>query len=103
MTHVEQQGLRSIVMSLLAEEQRRTAFDILDIYFRRAESISDFDTLGYLSLKAEYRDLYLSCAEAAYCRAETPEQKYLARNNLYKAYNVMNHPEKALFYIDLNL
>ena len=97
------QDLTSVVMDLLAQEKRQIVFEILDLYFKRAVSIEDFDTLGYLSLKAEYRQLYLKCAEAAYVRAENSQQLFIARSNLYKAYNVMNDPERALFYIDLNL
>jgi len=99
----EIQDLKPVVMDLLRQEKRKIAFEILDLYFNRAESIADFDTLGYLALKAEYRDLYLKCAEAAYTRAENPQQLYIARANLYKAYNALNRPDDALFYINLNL
>ncbi len=90
-------------MDLLSNEKRTIVFEMLELYFKRAETIEDFDTLGYLSLKAEHRQLYLKCAEAAYSKAENSQQLYIARANLYKAYNAMNQPEKALFYIDLNL
>jgi tetratricopeptide (TPR) repeat protein len=90
-------------MDLLSNEKRKIAFEMLEMYFKRAETIADFDTLGYLSLKAEHRPLYLKCAEAAYSKAETGDQLYIARANLYKAYNALNQPEKALFYIELNL
>jgi len=90
-------------MDLLSNEKRKIVFEMLELYFKRAQTIADFDTLGYLSLKAEHRHLYLKCAEAAYSMAENSQQLYIARANLYKAYNVMNQPEKALFYIDLNL
>ena len=103
MTQIELDGIKTIVMSLLSDEKRQTAFDILDMYFKKADTLQDFDALGYLSLKAEYRTLYLKCAEAAYVKAETGDQLYIARANLYKAYNALNYPEKALFYIDINL
>jgi hypothetical protein len=92
-----------IVMDLLTSEKRKIAFEILDMYYMHAETLSDFDILGGLALKAEHRQLYLKCAEAAYTKAETSEQLYIARSNLYKAYNALNYPEKALFYIGLNL
>ena len=97
------QDLTTVVMDLLSNEKRTIVFEMLELYFKRAETIEDFDTLGYLSLKAEHRQLYLKCAEAAYSKAENSQQLYIARANLYKAYNAMNQPEKALFYIDLNL
>ena len=53
-------------MDLLSNEKRTIVFEMLELYFKRAETIEDFDTLGYLSLKAEHRQLYLKCAEAAY-------------------------------------
>lgn len=90
-------------MDLLSHEKRKLAFELLDLYYQHAETLSDFDILGGLALKAEYRPLYLKCAEAAYTKAETTEQLYIARSNLYKAYNALNYPEKALFYIDINL
>lgn len=97
------QHLKPVVMDLLAREKRPIVFEMLELYFNQARTISDFDTLGYLALKAEHRQLYLKCAEAAYTKAENPGQLYIARSNLYRAYNVMNEPDKALFYIELNL
>lgn len=97
------ENLKSVVMNLLSQEKRTIVFEILDLYYKQANTVEDFDILGYLALKAEYRELYLKCAEAAYIKAENPQQLYIARSNLYKAYNAMNMPDKALFYIDLNL
>jgi hypothetical protein len=97
------EDLKPIIMDLLYHERRSTAWELLDFYFPRAKTIADFDTLGYLSLKAEHRQLYLKCAEAAYASAENSSQLYIARSNLYKAYNALNKPDLALFYIDLNL
>ena len=95
--------LKPVVMDLLSQDKRFTAFELIDFYFKHAKSLSDFDTLGYCALKSEYRPIYLKCAEAAYSLATDSQQKYFARMNLYKAYNALNYPEKALFYIDLNL
>lgn len=97
------QDLTPVVMDLLSKEKRSIAFEILDIYYKQAKELEDFDTLGHLSLKAENRDLYLKCAEAAYISAQTPQQMYIARSNLYRAYNTLNRPDDALFYINLNL
>jgi hypothetical protein len=95
--------LKPVVMDLLYQEKRELVFEILEYYFKKATTVGDFDTLGYLSLKAEHRQLYLKCAEAAYIRAENSQQLFISRSNLYKAYNALNEPDKALFYIDLNL
>jgi hypothetical protein len=97
------EDLKPVVLDLLANEKREIVFDILNMYFKTANSIEDFDVLGYLALKAEHRDLYLKCAEAAYTKAKNSQQLYIARSNLYKAYNAMNMPDNALFYINLNL
>lgn len=95
--------IKDAVMDLLSQEKRPLVFELLDIYIKYAETLADYDTLGYLAQKAEYRTLYLKCAEDAYSLATTTEQKFIARTNLYKAYNALNYPEKSLFYIDLNL
>jgi hypothetical protein len=96
-------AIKKVVLDLIAKEKRKPVFEILDFYFAKAKTLADYDVLGELALKAEYRDMYLTCAEAAYTQATTSEQLYIARSNLYKAYNALNYPEKALFYIDLNL
>lgn len=95
--------LRQVVLDLISKEKRSLAFELLEFYKTRAKTIGDFDLLGELSLKAEHRDLYFYCANAAYSLCTTNEQLFAARTNLYKACNALNQPEKALFYIDLNL
>lgn len=97
------QHMTPVIQDLIHKDKRPLVFEILDMYFGQAESVQDFDTLGYLSQKADHRQLYMKCAEAAYVKAETPQQKYIARANLYKAYNALNEPDQALFYIELNL
>jgi len=95
--------LKPVVMDLINTDNRTEAWRLIDIYYSHAKTLEDFDALGYLALKADKRDTYLACAEAAYAVAVTPEHRYTTRINLYKAYNAMNQPEKALFYIDQNL
>lgn len=95
--------LKTTVLDLLKDDRRDLAWSLIDHYYAKSSTIAHFDVVGYIALKAEKRDTYLKCAEAAYALASTPEQLYLARVNLYKAYNTMNYPEKALFYIEQNL
>jgi len=97
------QYLKPVVLDLINCDQRQKAWDLIDFYYEHAKTLADYDVLGYLSLKADKRDTYLACAEASYAIATTPEQIYTTRINLYKAYNTMNYPEKALFYIEQNL
>lgn len=97
------QYLKPVVMDLINTDHREEAWKLIDLYFSHAKTIEDYDVLGYVALKADKRDTYLACAEATYALAETPQQRYTTRINLYKAYNAMNYPEKALFYIDQNL
>lgn len=96
-------GLKQICLDLISKEKRKPVFEIIDFYYPKAENLTDFEILGEISLKAEYHEMYLKCAEAAYILAETSEQKYASRINLYKAYNACNYPEKAIFYIEQNL
>ena len=96
--------IKTVVLDLYKKQNKRQlAWQVLEHYFTTARTLSDYDILGNLALKVEKRDIYLKCAEYVYTLAETPDQKYYSRVNLYKAYNVMNFPEKALFYIEQNL
>jgi hypothetical protein len=90
-------------MDLINCDERQKAWELIDFYFSHAKTLEDYDTLGYVALKADKRDTYLECAEATHALARTPEQLYTTRINLYKAYNMMNYPEKALMRIEQNL
>jgi tetratricopeptide (TPR) repeat protein len=103
MNELELYGFRAVVKQLLADNKRSKAFELLDHFFAKAKTLLEFDTIGQLSLDTEYRDLYLRCAETSYSVALTSAQKYAARTNLIKAYNVMNQPKKALYYIEMQL
>jgi hypothetical protein len=95
--------LRTTVLDLINGGQRSLAWSMIDHYIKKAHTLEHFDVLGHISLKADKRDTYLECAEAAYAMAIQPHQRLAARTNLYMAYNAMNQPEKALFYIEENL
>jgi hypothetical protein len=98
-------SLYPVVINLIKQENRTLAFKLLEYYYPKAKTLDDFDTIGTLALRAEHREMYLQCAEHAYSIAlsTTPNQIYTARKNLYKAYTVLNYPNQALFYIELNL
>jgi hypothetical protein len=100
---LEPHHVKTVILDLVKSDQRSLAWQLIDHYYKTASNIQHFDVLGYVSLKAEKRDTYLKCAEAAYSLAKTPEQLFNARTNLYKAYNTMNRPQDALFYIEQNL
>lgn len=95
--------IRPVILDLIRCGERKKAWDLIDLYFENARTLEDFDVLGFCSLKADKRDTYLACAEATFALARSPEQIYRTRMNLYKAYNMMNYPEKALHYIEQNL
>lgn len=99
----ESKHLKTTILDLLKDDKRFLAWELIDHYYKKASRLEHFDVLGYVSMKASKRDTYLKCAEAAYSLAKTPEQIFLARTNLYRAYNALNYPEKALFYIEQNL
>jgi tetratricopeptide (TPR) repeat protein len=103
MNELELCGFSAVVKQLLADNKRDKAFELLDHFFAKAKTLVEFDTIGQLSLDTEYRNLYLRCAETSYAVSLTSQQKYAARTNLIKAYNVMNQPEKALHYIEMQL
>jgi hypothetical protein len=95
--------LKPVILDLINCDEREKAWDLIDFYLSHAKTIEDYDVLGYVSLKSDKRDTYLMCAEATYALSKTPEQIYNTRINLYKAYNMMNCPEKAIYYIEQNL
>lgn len=84
-------------------DKKSIARDVLDTYWKESKTFSDLNTLGEAALKCGYNELHLKCAEKIYSSVIDFNQKRLARQNLYRAYNKMNYPEKALFYINLDL
>jgi|LakMenEpi03Aug12_release.lakeMendotaPanAssembly.Ray.scaffolds.fasta_scaffold14139_10 hypothetical protein len=100
---VNPEFIKSMVMDLIRANRRDLAWNIIDHYFSTASNLIEYDTIGYLSLKSDKRDTYLKCAEYVYSLAKDFDQLYVARLNLIKAYNTMNMPEKALFYLEQNL
>jgi tetratricopeptide (TPR) repeat protein len=100
---VETDPLFLVIKSLTSDERRKTAVILLDEMFKLAKTVQQFESVGRAALEVKYAELYLKCAEICYSMMRTSEQLYIARENLYKAYNLNNYPEKALFYIDLNL
>lgn len=96
-------GFKFIVSDLVNNEQRQIAYQLLDYAFKNARELYQYDAIGELALKTEYRDLYFECAKRAYAVALTTQEKHAARNNLINAYNAMNYPEKALELIALQL
>jgi hypothetical protein len=103
MNSIELIGFKSTVLDLLTNDKRQLAFDLLDHFFEKAKTLTEFDAIGELSLKTEYRALRLKCAETAHAIAVTTDEKRSSRTNLINAYNAMNYPEKALYYIELQL
>ena len=95
--------IKPVIMDLINCDERQKAWDLIDFYLSHAKTLSDYDALGYAALKSDKRDTYLQCAEATYALANTSEMLYNTRINLYKAYNMMNYPEKALYYVNQNL
>ena len=96
-------GLKSVILDLVNCDKRNLAYSVLDHMYERSSTIQDYDIVGELSLKSEYRSLYFECAKTAYNLSLTPEQRIAARENLIKAYSAMNYPEKALEYIEQQL
>lgn len=103
MNNSELFGFKATVLELLADDKRDVAFELLEHFFNKAKTLIEFDILGELALKTEHRQLHLKCAETAHCVALTTEEKRASRTNLINAYNMMNYPEKALYYVELQL
>jgi hypothetical protein len=99
----EFEHIESVVTKLVEEQKQDIAFPLLDFYFGRCRTISDFEFVGRLALKYTYPELAVKCAERTHALSYTPEELYISRSNLYKAYHSANEPENALFYSRLNL
>lgn len=99
----EYEHVEIVVKKLIDEQRQDIAFPLLDFYFDKCTTIIDFDFIGRLSLKYTHSELAVKCAERSHSLAFVPEELYIARSNLYKAYHSANEPEKALFYAGLNL
>lgn len=100
---IDRQSLMSVIEFLTSKEKRKQASELIDIYFKEAKCLSDFDAIGAAAMETKYTSMYLRCAEICYGLASTNEEIIIARENLINAYNFTNQPEKALFYIDLQL
>ena len=92
-----------VIKSLTSDERRKTALILLDEMFFLAKTYQNYESVGRAALEVKYAEMYLKCAEICYSMLRTSEELYIARENLYKAYNLNNYPEKALDYINLNL
>lgn len=101
--HSEFEHIRKVCEDLIKKERRTPVFEILDFYYPQARTTADYDVIGAIALKAEYHEMYLRAAEAAYSSALTSEQIFCARINLYKAYNTMNYPDLSMLYVDQHL
>lgn len=97
------ESLKSVVDDLIKNHQHPIAYKLIDYYYKRCSTISDYDCVGAIALKSLYADVAVQCAEKSYALAESSENLYYARSNLRKAYYQANIPHKAKFYNDLNL
>lgn len=101
---IDREKLKYVIEKIIKKDfNHPLAFQILDEFEKYAESIEDYDTLGELSILAKHNELRLRAAKYVYTHAKSKEELFVARENLYKTYNILNYPERALFYIDLNL
>jgi tetratricopeptide (TPR) repeat protein len=100
---IERSSLKYVVDALVSKDRHEQAKELLEFFEQQAKTAEDLDTLGECSIRAQHYELRLRCAKKLYSLCTTAEQLFNARENLYKVYSAMNYPEKALFYIDLNL
>lgn len=103
MNYIELIGFKATVLDLLNSNKRDLAWELLEHLFDKATQVHEFDAIGELALKTEHRELHLKCAETAHAISLTTQQKYAAIANLINAYNMMNYPEKALYYAEQQL
>lgn len=101
---IDREKLKYVINKLLEKDYNYPlASKVLEVFEENANCLADYDTLGELSIKAKHNDIRLRAAQYSYTNCTDSTQLYKARENLYKTYNALNYPEKALFYIELNL
>jgi len=101
---IDREKLKYVIEKIVVKDYNYPlACKILDYFEEQADGIADYDTLGEMSLLAKHYDLRLRAAQYTYTHATSQEQLFAARSNLYQTYNALNEPEKALFYVELNL
>jgi hypothetical protein len=103
MNNLELIGFRATILKLLSTGKRDTCWELLEHFFDKATTLAEFDAIGELALKTEHRELHLKCAETAHGVSLTSDEKRASRHNLINAYNMMNYPEKAVYYAELQL
>lgn len=96
-------SVENVITDLFSRNENKLAYELLEFYYKSAKNIDEFELIGKLSLKYYYPKLSVQCAEKVYSMVKTPDQLYVARINLHKAYLAANYPEKALFYNFINL
>lgn len=99
----EFESIETVVNRLIENQKQDVAFPLLDFYYLRCKQLVEFEFIGRLALKHTYPDLAVKCAERTHALSTTPEELFISRSNLYKAYHAANEPAKALFYCKLNL
>jgi hypothetical protein len=96
-------NLKPLVLSLINSDNYECVFEILEHCFLQCYTLKDYDTLGDLCVISEHRELHVKCAEVIYFMYANGDQLFTARSNLINAYNKINEPEKAMFYVNINL
>ena len=97
------QNLPSIIEDLNDKNKKAAARQLLDIYWGSSTELSEYEIIGKCALVCGYHQLHLKCAEKTYSMVTATQSKRLARDNLYRSYNKNNYPEKALFYLNIDL
>lgn len=97
------ESIQIVVNTLYEKDNKRLCRELLDYFYNTASEIHEFDLIGKLALKIGYHEILLKSSEKLYSMLTDTRAKKAMRDNLYKAYNKNNYPEKALFYINLNL
>lgn len=95
--------MRETAVDLAKKDQHGIAKSILYYYLGLAKSMSEYEMIGTIALKYSYPDIAINAAETVYSMCNTPGELYIARENLAKAYQCANMPEKALLYNHINL
>lgn len=101
---IDRAKLKYVIENIVTQDYNYPlACQILDYFEKFAKDMIDYDCLGELSMLAKHTKLREKCILYTYTHCANNELLFSARENLINFYISENYPEKALFYVDMNL
>ena len=96
--------LKHVIEEIIRDNQNlMLARQILDVVEPTLQTIQEHEIVSELCIQVKHFSLRLKCLEFAYTNCANSEKLSPYRYELAKTYFLLNYPEKALFYNDIDL